>query len=117
MSLSTQYSTGTYQRRIAVLKSQSIVEIRLSGQEIGEVTAVYPQVSLSSCETASGRVTYGGRLVCTLAYADENGKLCGDVDFDKVKDKCSYITPVPGGVGPMTITMLMFNTLQAAQRG
>lgn len=47
---------------------------------------------------------------------DENGKLCGDVDFDKVKDKCSYITPVPGGVGPMTITMLMFNTLQAAQR-
>ena len=48
---------------------------------------------------------------------DENGKLCGDVDFDKVKDKCSYITPVPGGVGPMTITMLMFNTLQAAQRG
>lgn len=48
---------------------------------------------------------------------DENGKLCGDVDFDKVKGKCSYITPVPGGVGPMTITMLMFNTLQAAQRG
>ena len=38
---------------------------------------------------------------------DENGKLCGDVDFENVKDKCSYITPVPGGVGPMTITMLM----------
>ncbi|MDE6356345.1 MAG: bifunctional methylenetetrahydrofolate dehydrogenase/methenyltetrahydrofolate cyclohydrolase FolD [Clostridia bacterium] len=45
---------------------------------------------------------------------DENGKLCGDVDFESVKDKCSYITPVPGGVGPMTITMLMYNTLQAA---
>ena len=41
---------------------------------------------------------------------DENGKLCGDVDFDKVKDKTSFITPVPGGVGPMTITMLMYNT-------
>ncbi len=41
---------------------------------------------------------------------DENGKLCGDVDFDGVKDKTSYITPVPGGVGPMTITMLMYNT-------
>ena len=41
---------------------------------------------------------------------DENGKLCGDVDFDGVKDKVSYITPVPGGVGPMTITMLMYNT-------
>ncbi len=46
---------------------------------------------------------------------DENGKLCGDVDFDDVKDKCSYITPVPGGVGPMTISMLMKNTLTAAK--
>ena len=40
---------------------------------------------------------------------DENGKLCGDVDFENVKEKTSYITPVPGGVGPMTITMLMYN--------
>ena len=47
---------------------------------------------------------------------DENGKLCGDVDFERVKDKCSYITPVPGGVGPMTITMLMYNTFVAASR-
>lgn len=46
---------------------------------------------------------------------DENGKLCGDVDFENVKDKCSYITPVPGGVGPMTISMLMQNTLTAAK--
>ena len=42
-------------------------------------------------------------------------KLCGDVDFDSVKEKASAITPVPGGVGPMTITMLMLNTLRAAQ--
>lgn len=47
---------------------------------------------------------------------DGNGRLCGDVDFENVKEKCSYITPVPGGVGPMTITMLMYNTLQAAKR-
>lgn len=46
---------------------------------------------------------------------DENGKLCGDVDFDDVKDKCNFITPVPGGVGPMTIAMLMKNTLTAAK--
>ncbi len=46
---------------------------------------------------------------------DENGKLCGDVDFEDVKDKCSFITPVPGGVGPMTISMLMRNTLTAAK--
>lgn len=46
---------------------------------------------------------------------DENGKLCGDVDFENVKDKCSYITPVPGGVGPMTISTLMKNTLKACK--
>lgn len=43
------------------------------------------------------------------------GKLCGDVDFEGVKDKCSFITPVPGGVGPMTITMLLNNTLTASK--
>ncbi|WP_010194874.1 bifunctional methylenetetrahydrofolate dehydrogenase/methenyltetrahydrofolate cyclohydrolase FolD [Bacillus sp. m3-13] len=45
----------------------------------------------------------------------ETGKLCGDVDFESVKEKASFITPVPGGVGPMTITMLLHNTLQSAQ--
>lgn len=45
---------------------------------------------------------------------DENGKICGDVDFENVKDKVSKITPVPGGVGPMTITMLMYNACKAA---
>ncbi len=47
---------------------------------------------------------------------DENGKLCGDVDYDSVAPKCSAITPVPGGVGPMTIAMLMQNTLTAAKK-
>ncbi len=46
---------------------------------------------------------------------DENGKLCGDVDFEDCKEKAGYITPVPGGVGPMTIAMLMQNTLTAAK--
>ena len=45
----------------------------------------------------------------------DNGKLCGDVDFDAVKDKVSFITPVPGGVGPMTITTLLQNTLTSAE--
>ena len=45
---------------------------------------------------------------------DGNGKLCGDVDFEAVKEKASLITPVPGGVGPMTIAMLMRNTVEAA---
>ncbi len=46
---------------------------------------------------------------------DENGKLCGDVDFDAVKEIAGYITPVPGGVGPMTIAMLMKNVVCAAK--
>lgn len=46
---------------------------------------------------------------------DENGKLCGDVDFATVEPKASYITPVPGGVGPMTIAMLLKNTVTAAK--
>ncbi|PSJ18498.1 bifunctional methylenetetrahydrofolate dehydrogenase/methenyltetrahydrofolate cyclohydrolase FolD [Nitrosomonas supralitoralis] len=45
-----------------------------------------------------------------------DGKLCGDVDFESVKETASYITPVPGGVGPMTITMLLCNTILAAER-
>lgn len=46
---------------------------------------------------------------------DEEGKLCGDVAFAEVKEKAGYITPVPGGVGPMTIAMLMYNTLKSAK--
>jgi methylenetetrahydrofolate dehydrogenase (NADP+)/methenyltetrahydrofolate cyclohydrolase len=47
---------------------------------------------------------------------NELGKLCGDVDFAGVKDVASHITPVPGGVGPMTITMLLVNTVESAER-
>ena len=47
---------------------------------------------------------------------NDEGKLCGDVDFDGVQKVAGYVTPVPGGVGPMTITMLLVNTLESAQR-
>lgn len=57
-----------------------------------------------------------GALVIDVGMdRDENGKLCGDVDFDSVEPVASYITPVPGGVGPMTISMLLKNTLTAAK--
>jgi methylenetetrahydrofolate dehydrogenase (NADP+)/methenyltetrahydrofolate cyclohydrolase len=45
-----------------------------------------------------------------------DGKLCGDVDFEAVREVAGWITPVPGGVGPMTITMLLANTLMAAEQ-
>jgi methylenetetrahydrofolate dehydrogenase (NADP+) / methenyltetrahydrofolate cyclohydrolase len=47
---------------------------------------------------------------------DDQGKLCGDVDFAGVREVAGWITPVPGGVGPMTITMLMANTLESAEK-
>lgn len=57
-----------------------------------------------------------GAVVIDVGMNRENGKLCGDVDYEAVKDKTSAITPVPGGVGPMTIAMLMQNTLTAAKK-
>lgn len=60
-------------------------------------------------------VNEGAVLIDVGINQDENGKLCGDADFEAVKDKVSAITPVPGGVGPMTIATLMQNTLKAAR--
>lgn len=60
-------------------------------------------------------VKQGAVVIDVGMNRDENGKLCGDVDFENVKEKTSYITPVPGGVGPMTITMLLENTVRAVE--
>lgn len=60
-------------------------------------------------------VKEGAAVIDVGMNRDENGKLCGDVDFAEVSKKAGYITPVPGGVGPMTIAMLMRNTLTAAK--
>lgn len=57
-----------------------------------------------------------GAVVIDVGMNRADGKLCGDVDFEAVKEKASFITPVPGGVGPMTIAMLMQNTLTAAKK-
>ena len=61
-------------------------------------------------------VKEGAVVIDVAMYRDENGKLCGDVDYEAVAEKASYITPVPGGVGPMTRAVLMENTLLAAKR-
>ncbi len=55
-------------------------------------------------------------VVIDVGISRINGKLSGDVDFDNVKEKCSYITPVPGGVGPMTVAMVINNTIEAYER-
>lgn len=58
----------------------------------------------------------GAAVIDVGMNRDENGKLCGDVDFESAKEVAGYITPVPGGVGPMTITMLVANTVQSAEQ-
>ena len=57
-----------------------------------------------------------GAVVIDVGINRINGRVCGDVDFDHVKETAGWITPVPGGVGKMTITMLLANTLEAAER-
>ena len=70
--------------------------------------------SVGKAKTVTADMVKDGAVVIDVGMnRDENGKLCGDVDFNSVKEKCSAITPVPGGVGPMTIAMLMKNTLKA----
>ena len=64
----------------------------------------------------AGMVKPGAVVIDVGMNRDAAGKLCGDVDFDGVKEVAGYITPVPGGVGPMTITMLLVNTMESAER-
>jgi methylenetetrahydrofolate dehydrogenase (NADP+)/methenyltetrahydrofolate cyclohydrolase len=64
----------------------------------------------------AGMVKPGAVVIDVGMNRDDGGKLCGDVDFAAVREVAGHITPVPGGVGPMTITMLLVNTLEAAER-
>ncbi|MFA1711446.1 bifunctional methylenetetrahydrofolate dehydrogenase/methenyltetrahydrofolate cyclohydrolase FolD [Peribacillus frigoritolerans] len=64
----------------------------------------------------SDHIKEGAIVIDVGMNRNDEGKLCGDVAFDEVKNKASYITPVPKGVGPMTITMLMKNTVKSAQK-
>ncbi|PWM39134.1 MAG: bifunctional methylenetetrahydrofolate dehydrogenase/methenyltetrahydrofolate cyclohydrolase FolD [Clostridiales bacterium] len=73
-------------------------------------------VAIGKAKFITGDMIKKGAVVIDVGMnRDENGKLCGDVDFDSCASRASYITPVPGGVGPMTITMLLQNTLTAAK--
>ena len=76
MAINAQQQSGTFLKQVASLSTQLVVEIKFSGQEIGEVVAVYPQISLSSLEISSGRANYGGRIICTVVYTDGEGGLC-----------------------------------------
>ncbi len=88
-------------------------------QNLAEVTrgADILVVAIGKAKFVTGDMVKEGAVVIDVGMdRDENGKLCGDVDFASVEPKASYITPVPGGVGPMTITELLKNTLTAYKR-
>ena len=72
-------------------------------------------VAIGRPKFLKGDMVKEGAIVIDVGINRVDGKLVGDVDFDEVAPKCSFITPVPGGVGPMTITMLLANTLSAAK--
>ena len=57
-----------------------------------------------------------GACIIDVGTTKVEGKLKGDVEFERVKEKAGWITPVPGGVGPMTITMLLYNTIEAVKQ-
>jgi methylenetetrahydrofolate dehydrogenase (NADP+)/methenyltetrahydrofolate cyclohydrolase len=102
-----------------LLHENATVEITHSKtQNLAEVTsgADILVAAIGKAKYVKADMVKEGAVVIDVGMnRDENGKLCGDVDFEEVKDKCSFITPVPGGVGPMTIAMLMKNTLTAAK--
>ncbi len=74
-------------------------------------------VAIGRAKMITGDMIKEGAVVIDVGMnRDENGKLCGDVDYESAEKKASYITPVPGGVGPMTRVMLLQNTLSAAKK-
>jgi methylenetetrahydrofolate dehydrogenase (NADP+) / methenyltetrahydrofolate cyclohydrolase len=74
-------------------------------------------VAVGRRNTLTAEMVKPGAIVIDVGMnRDDEGRLCGDVDFAKVSEVASAVTPVPGGVGPMTITMLLMNTIQAAER-
>lgn len=86
-------------------------------KELAKVTARADILvsAIGKANFVTGDMVKPGAVVIDVGMnRDENGKLCGDVDFAAVEPVASYITPVPGGVGPMTITMLLKNTVMAA---
>ncbi|MCX4362528.1 MAG: bifunctional methylenetetrahydrofolate dehydrogenase/methenyltetrahydrofolate cyclohydrolase FolD [Clostridia bacterium] len=72
-------------------------------------------VAIGKPKFVTGDMVKDGAIVIDVGINRVDGKLCGDVDFDSVSPKTSYISPVPGGVGPMTISMLLYNTLMCAK--
>lgn len=107
MSMLLLHKSGTV--TICHSKTQNLKEITLGADIL--------VVAVGKANFVTGDMIKEGAVVIDVGMNRlENGKLCGDVEFESAEKKASYITPVPGGVGPMTISMLMKNTLTAAKQ-
>ena len=135
MVMLKEYGVEIRGKRCVVLGRSNIVGKPMAAmllREDGTVTSCHsrtPDIAAFTREadilvSAVGKVNFvtadmvkeGAVVVDVAMNRNAEGKLCGDVDYAAVAPKCSYITPVPGGVGPMTRAMLMVNLLKAAQR-
>ena len=107
---------------MAMLQTNATTTVRLCHSKTADLKAKCLEADIVVAAIGKAKfitadmIKEGAVVIDVGMNRDENGKLCGDVDFENVKEKCSYITPVPGGVGPMTITMLMYNTYLSATR-
>lgn len=109
---------GKPQAMLLLHKNATVTVCHSKTQNLKEIarTADILVVAIGRAKFVGADMVKEGAVVIDVGMnRDENGKLCGDVDFAAVCEKASYITPVPGGCGPMTITMLLQNTLTAAK--
>ena len=106
---------------MAMLLLQANGTVTICHSKTADIKKVFSEADILVVATGkpkmitSDMVKEGAVVIDVGMDRDENGKLCGDVDFDEVSKIAGYITPVPGGVGPMTIAMLMRNTYTAAK--
>lgn len=106
---------------VALLLLQQHATVTICHSRTADLAAVCREadvlvVAVGRAEMVTGDWIKPGAVVIDVGINRVNDKLVGDVHFDSAKEKASYITPVPGGVGPMTITMLMLNTLESFRR-
>lgn len=110
---------GKPQALLLLEKNATVTIAHSKTRNLGEITkeADILVVAVGRAKFINADMVKDGAVVIDVGMnRDENGKLCGDVDFESVEKKASYITPVPGGVGPMTITELLKNTFTAYTR-
>ena len=105
---------------ISLLLLQANATVSVCHSKTADLAAITKQadilvVAIGKAKFITADMVKEGAVVIDVGINRVDGKLYGDVDFEHVAPKCSYITPVPGGVGPMTVTCLMCNTVKAAK--